>query len=174
MRGWALTGERGRGKGKGGGREREEGERFDSFMQKIYICDMKVILDIDTSYLEKFQSMADESRRSRKNFMENVLIKYIDGDEFTPKAITDLTKPNREVKAFEQPKTNYDVKIPPKPLTEVLDSAATLEYEIKASKTKEELDRVMKKVKSSLLKWNIKAQLEEIAKKHFADNFYAD
>jgi hypothetical protein len=46
----------------------------------MYICHMKVILDIDTKYLDQFQAMADQDRRSRKNFMESILINFITGN----------------------------------------------------------------------------------------------
>ena len=41
---------------------------------------MNVILDLDKTYLDKFQEMADQDRRSRKNFMESVLINYLNGN----------------------------------------------------------------------------------------------
>lgn len=41
---------------------------------------MNVILDLDKSYLDKFQELADQDRRSRKNFMESVLINYLNGN----------------------------------------------------------------------------------------------
>lgn len=41
---------------------------------------MNVILDLDKNYLDKFQELADQDRRSRKNFMESVLINYLNGN----------------------------------------------------------------------------------------------
>lgn len=67
---------------------------------------MKILLEIPEDTLGKYQFEADKEKRSRKNFMEKVLVDYFE----KPKTIVqDLTKPTNEIKSFEQPKSNFIV-----------------------------------------------------------------
>lgn len=132
---------------------------------------MNILLNIPEATVAKYQMEAERDKRSRKNLMEKVLVEYF---EKPSASVQDLTKPTNEIKPFEQPKTNFEVKIPAAPIATVLDNPETFRQEILASKTKGELEKVTKRIKSSLLNWKVKIELEELAKKHFSDNFFND
>jgi hypothetical protein len=87
--------------------------------------------------------------------------------------VQDLTKITNEVKAFEQPKTNYDVKIEPKPETIPLGNFEIFRMEILKTTTIPEIEAIMKRVKSSLMFPKEKLSLEQIAKEH-SKQFYND
>jgi hypothetical protein len=83
----------------------------------------------------------------------------------------DLTKPNVEIKPVEQPKTNYEVKIEPKPITTVMGSYDAFKAKILATQTIKGVEMVMREVKASLMFPKEKLSLEQIAKDHSKDFF---
>lgn len=80
--------------------------------------------------------------------------------------LQDLTKPTNDLKPHEQPKTNYEVKMPPKPETVPIGNSAALQAKILATTIMGDLEAVMREVKNSLLPGGVKRQLEELAKAH--------
>lgn len=88
-------------------------------------------------------------------------------------SIQDLTKLTNEIKAHEQPKTNYEVNIPTKKEMPLLSSYDFWKDSILATRTVPELELVMKQIKAEVLPLKIKQQLEAIAKDH-SKNFYTD
>lgn len=132
---------------------------------------MKILLEIPEDTLGKYQFEADKEKRSRKNFMEKVLVDYFE----KPKTIVqDLTKPTNEIKPQEQPKTNYQVNIPQQNLGQILGSFETYKLKIENSKTREELEKIGREIKNSMMKQGEKMTLQQIAQKHFKDNFFND
>lgn len=91
----------------------------------------------------------------------------------TSNSFQDLTKPTNEIKPFEQPKTNYEVKIPPKPESVPLGSFDGFKAQILETKQVKELEAVMKEIKASLMPGRFKQQLEVIAKEH-SKEFFTD
>lgn len=83
----------------------------------------------------------------------------------------DITKPTVELKPFDQPITNYEVKMPPKPETLNLGDYNAFEEDIYQTRDGNELDAVMKKIKASLMALGLKNKLDGIAKEHGKDFF---
>jgi len=91
----------------------------------------------------------------------------------TSNVFQDLTKTNVEIKPVEQPKTNFEVKIPPKPISSVMGNFDEFKSQILATKTIKEIEAVMRDVKSSLMFPKEKMALEAIAKDH-SKEFFTD
>jgi len=89
----------------------------------------------------------------------------------TSGAFQDLTKPTNEMKPLDQPKTNNEVKIPPKPESVPLGNYEVLKSRILATDQRKTLEAVMKDVKSALLNGRQKLELEQIAKEHSKEFF---
>lgn len=83
----------------------------------------------------------------------------------------DLTKPTNEIKPYEQPKTNYEVKMPPNKEMLPIGDYSVLHGEILKTTTIKEIQEVMAKVKSALLNGKQKQALEATAKEHSKDFF---
>lgn len=88
--------------------------------------------------------------------------------------IKNLNEPTEQIKAFEQPKSNYQINTAPASVSPIMSKRHAYEAEIKATATKEALEKVMKQVNSDILSWKDKEYLKQIAQQHFTQNFYAD
>ena len=98
--------------------------------------------------------------------MKDHLYGVIDGFGQPVQAIQDLTRPTNEIKPFEQPKTNYEVKVTPQPITSVMGNYEALKSKVLKTTTIKEIEAVMREVKASLLYPKEKLSLEAIAKEH--------
>lgn len=108
--------------------------------------------------------------------LKDAVYSWIDGkiiEHARVAQIKDLTQPTNEIKPFEQPKTNYEVKIPPKPESLPLGSFEVLKDKILQTTTVPEIEAVMKEIKAALLVGKQKQALEAIAKDH-SKQFYTD
>ncbi len=83
----------------------------------------------------------------------------------------DLTRPTHEIKPFEQPKSNFEVKIPPQPISSVTGNIEAFKQKILKTTTIQEIEAVMREVKSSLMFPKDKQALELFAKAHSKDFF---
>jgi hypothetical protein len=135
---------------------------------------MRVILNLDKAILDDLQKMADAEKRSRKNFMELTLINAASGNN-PILAIQDLTKPSNMITPITDIKPNVNIveKVEAQPLSSIVANFDVLRKNILACQTLPEIEIVNKKIKSSLLNWKQKLELEEIAKKH-SSTMYKD
>lgn len=103
-----------------------------------------------------------------KDKLKTALYDFIDTKhEDEPKAeIRDLTQPTREIKAYEQPKTNFSVNTVPPTQPLVLTPMEAYKQEIKATTWSGDLEKVMKRIKADILPNWQKKQLEEFAREH--------
>lgn len=86
---------------------------------------MNVILDLDKTYLDKFQEMANQDNRSRKNFMETVLINYLNGNPPTMER--------------HESKKQLQEKYPPKPTRDA--NEGFMEYQVRLQEWKQKYNQ---------------------------------
>lgn len=134
------------------------GKREGAGRKPVPVSQKKVALTI-------YPSNADLYKFGSTEKMKTELLKFISGYG-KPEALQDLTRRTNEIKPFEQPKSNYEVKIDPKPISTVMSNFETLKAEILATTIIPELEKIMKKVKAALLPLPQKVLLENIAKDH--------
>jgi hypothetical protein len=123
-------------------------------------------------YVENFKILPFGSEDKMKAHLYGIIESFVK-IENPVASFQDLTKPTNEIKPFEQPKTNYEVKVEPKPESVPLGNFDGFKAKILETKQVKELESVMKEIKASLMPGRFKQQLEAIAKEH-SKEFFTD
>lgn len=149
------------------------GKRLGAGRKPLPITEKKVVLSLypTNSDLYKFgdkKKMAEEILKFIANYG-----KEDTGDLKVYSNFQDLTRPTNEIKPFVAPKTNYEVKIEPKPITSVLGNVEAFKLKIRETKTRLEIEAVMRDVKNALLTGGQRRELDSFAKEHSRE-FYND
>lgn len=118
-----------------------------------------------TLYVEKnlFYGFGNEEKMKKELYN---FIKEKNGVGEPNYLIQDFTKPTNEIKPHEQPKNYFEVNIPPKQEMPILVEFEALKAEILETQNLGQLKSVMTKVKTTLLTFYQKRDLEAIAKQH--------
>ena len=108
-------------------------------------------------------------KKTRQQLVDFLLDNYVKGEN-PILAIQDSTQPTNEVKPItdEKPKTNYEVKIEPKPISSVMGDFEGMKNEIFSCETIAQIKDIDKKIKVALFSFRQKAELENLAKQHSA------
>jgi len=149
------------------------GKRVGAGRKSLPVSEKKTVLTL-------YPTNADLYKFGSKEKMCGEILKFISGYgkpvetvhfPDTSGAFQDLTKSNVEIKPVEQPKTNYEVKMPPKPETLPIGDYEGFRKRILATDQRKPLEEIMREVKSALLNGRQKMELEQIAKEHSKDFF---
>jgi hypothetical protein len=117
-------------------------------------------------YVEPIKFLPFGSEDKMKDHLYDVI------DNFKQEAkVVDLNKPTNEIKPFEQPKTNYEAKVQPKPENIPLGSYEAFRIAILETTMTKPLEKIMREVKAALMANKQKQMLEAIAKDHSKDFF---